>query len=665
MEGDIPEETAVRRSDLSVVFNELPLFKDLDYQFLREIAQDSTWLSLPGGATLFSAGDPADALYVVLSGCLGVFSPAERRNRGFVGRVAAGDTVGEMGLISGRPRNAHVVALRDTELARLPADSFNRLFRQHPEAILRIARLTVDRLEFAQSRTRTHSRAARTFTLLPQSVEVDVGGFAAELVKALTAFGRTELVWNVRAGTHTSHWFHRIESANDYVVYVGEAGVGRWSSLCVRQADTLLLLARAESPVGTWATLARPHGAAMGLPSPADVARPADLADPENRAPSAGSEVAANAVLSATATAVAAAAAPMPEAPAAPAAPAVPMAPQHAELILIHDGELARGAAARWLASVPPATPHHHVTSKADVPRIARTLTGRGVGLVLSGGGARGFAHIGIVKALREANIPIDLVGGTSMGAILGGGVSLCWSIDELTDRFRHSFVDSKPLRDYTLPFVSLVSGRKVTRLLQRAFGDVTIEDLPLDFFCVSSNLSTGHTEVHRRGELWRWLRASVAIPGVLPPVVHKGELLVDGGTMNNLPVDAMRDLGRGPVIGCDVGADRAFTTDTDEVDVPLPWQLMRWMREKKHRPNIFQILWRAGMVNSNAMTAAHREKTDLLLQPPLAQIDMLNWNGFDRAIAAGYEYAVRRLETLPPDSVLLKSVLTPDPDGL
>jgi NTE family protein len=614
MEGDIPEETAVRRSDLSVVFNELPLFKDLDYAFLREIAQDSQWLSLPGGATLFSAGDPADALYVVLSGCLGVYSPGERRNRGFVGRVTAGDTVGEMGLISGRPRNAHVVALRDTELARLPADSFNRLFRQHPEAILRIARLTVDRLESSQSRVRAHSHAARTFTLLPQSVEVDVGGFAAELVKALSAFGRTELVWNVRAGTHTSHWFHRIESANEYVVYVAEANPGRWSSLCVRQADTLLLLARADSEVRPWATL-RPQAAAMASATPASPAPSTNPADPQP--------------------------------------PAMPMAPQHAELILIHDGELVRGAAARWLASVLPGTPHHHVTSKADVPRVARMLTGRGVGLVLSGGGARGFAHIGIVQALREANIPIDLVGGTSMGAILGAGVSLCWTIDELKDRFRRSFVDAKPLRDYTLPFVSLVSGRKVTRLLQRAFGDVTIEDLPLDFFCVSSNLSTGHSEVHRRGELWRWLRASVAIPGVLPPVVHKGELLVDGGTMNNLPVDAMRDLGRGPVIGCDVGADRAFTTDSDDVDVPLPWQLMRWMREKKHRPNIFQILWRAGMVNSNAMTAAHREKTDLLLQPPLATIDMLNWNGFDRAIAAGYEYAVRRLETLPMDSPL------------
>jgi NTE family protein len=646
MEGDIPEETAVRRSDLSVVFNELPLFKDLDYAFLREIAQDSQWLSLPGGATLFSAGDPADALYVVLSGCLGVFSPAERRNRGLVGRVVAGDTVGEMGLISGRPRNAHVVALRDTELARLPADSFNRLFRQHPEAILRIARLTVDRLESSQSRTRTHSYAARTFTLLPQSVEVDVGGFAAELVKALSAFGRTELVWNVRAGTHTSHWFHRIESANEYVVYVAEANSGGWSSLCVRQADTLLLLARADSVVGPWATLVRAQVASVAPEACVIREVSATPVPPTRPAPPATSTASSTPAASATSTP-----------PATPTASATPTAPRHAELILIHDGDLARGAAARWLATMPAGMPHHHVTSKSDVPRVARMLTGRGVGLVLSGGGARGFAHIGIVKALREANIPIDLVGGTSMGAILGAGVSLCWTIEELTDRFRRSFVDAKPLRDYTLPFVSLVSGHKVTRLLQRAFGDVTIEDLPLDFFCVSSNLSTGHSEVHRRGELWRWLRASVAIPGVLPPVVHKGELLVDGGTMNNLPVDAMRDLGRGPVIGCDVGADRAFTTNVDDVDVPLPWQLIRWMREKNHRPNIFQILWRSGMVNSNAVTAAHREKTDLLLQPPLAQIDMLNWKGFDRAIAAGYEYAVRRLETLPLDSVLWKSV--------
>jgi NTE family protein len=594
MEGDIPEETVMLRSDLGVVLSGLPLFAGLDGALITEIAHAAEWLSLPGGATLFAASEPSDALYVVLSGCLGVFSPDNRDRRRFMGRVLAGDTVGEMGLISGRPRSAHVAALRDTELARISSDSFHRIFGQHPEAMLRIARLTVDRLERSQSRARAQLHGARTFTLLPQSVEVDVGGFASEFVKALSCFGRAELVWSVRAESHTSHWFHKIESANDFVVYVGDPAPGRWSSLCVRQADALLLLARAEGPAGRWEALSGCRDSSM--------------------------------------------------------------APQRAELVLLHDGNITRGAASRWLADQP-AIPHHHITCTADIARVARMLTGRGVGLVLSGGGARGFAHIGIVKALREAGIPIDLVGGTSMGGILGAGVAQCWSVEELTERFRAAFVEAKPLRDFTLPFVSLVSGRKVTRLLRKDCGDIDIEDLPLTFFCVSSNLTTGQSMVHRRGLLWLWLRASVAIPGVLPPVVYKGEVLVDGGTMNNLPVDAMRELGRGPVIGVDVGADRAFTTDSEEVDMPLPWQLMSWLRVRRNRPNIFQILWRAGMVNSSAVTAAHREKSDLLLQPPLAQVDMLNWSAFERAIAAGYEYAARRLEKLPADSLLRQSM--------
>ncbi len=224
MEGDIPEETVLLRADLGVVLSGLPLFNGLDSDILVEIAAAAEWLSLPGGATLFAAGESPDALYVVLSGCLGVFSPEHSRDRRrFMGRVLAGDTVGEMGLISGRPRSAHVAALRDSELVRISGDSFNRIFGRHPQAMMRIARLTVDRLELSQSSMRGPRHGARTFTLLPQSLEVDVGGFASEFVKALGRFGRTELVWSVRAESHTSHWFHKIENANDFVVYIGDA----------------------------------------------------------------------------------------------------------------------------------------------------------------------------------------------------------------------------------------------------------------------------------------------------------------------------------------------------------------------------------------------------------------------------------------------------------
>src|SRR6185312_4627167 len=133
MEGDVTEQTVMLRSDLSVVLSSLPLFAGLEARIIKEIAESAEWLSLPGGATLFAAGEASDAMYVVLSGCLGVFSPDTRDRRRFIGRVLAGDTVGEMGLISGRPRSAHVVALRDSELARISSDSFHRVFGQHPD----------------------------------------------------------------------------------------------------------------------------------------------------------------------------------------------------------------------------------------------------------------------------------------------------------------------------------------------------------------------------------------------------------------------------------------------------------------------------------------------------------------------------------------------------
>jgi NTE family protein len=592
MRDDGLEGTVIARSDLRVVISALPLFAGLEDETLFSIAAEVEWLSLPGGATLFEAGEPADAMYIVLSGCLAAFvARREADRRRTVSRVLAGDTVGEMGLISGRPRSASVVALRDTELARLSREAFDRVFRQRPEAMLRIAQLTVDRLESSESRPRGSAPGVRTFALLPQSSDVDIATFAKQLVSALRTLGRTEVVWSVRGTEHTSHWFHRLETVNDYVVYVADAAASSWSKRCVRQADALLLLARAAAEPASWQVLSGGREASM--------------------------------------------------------------APQRSELVLLHADRIQRGAAARWLASMPAPVPHHHIVTAADVPRVARLLTGTGVGIVLSGGGARGFAHIGVVRALRESGIPVDVVGGTSMGGILGAGVASGWTVDELIDRFRRTFVDVNPLRDYTLPVVSLVSGRRVSALLRQEFGDLTIEDLPLPFFCVSSNLTTGQLAIHRRGELWRWLRASVAIPGVLPPVMHGGEVLVDGGAMNNLPVDVMRELGRGPVIGVDVGGDRAFAADSDDIDVPPLWKVLAWLRGRRRRPNIFQILWRAGMVNSAATTVAHREKTDLLLQPPLESIDMLNWKAFERAIAIGYEYAARRLEALPSGSPL------------
>ncbi|MBK7251039.1 MAG: patatin-like phospholipase family protein [Gammaproteobacteria bacterium] len=579
-------ETPLARRDLAEDLARVPLFAALDPATLRAVAAGMDWFSLPGGATLFEAGESPDSLYVVLSGCLVASVIAPDGFRRLVGRIGAGETVGELALISGSVRNATVTALRDSEMGRLSREGFEALLMRHPEAMLRLAQLTAQRLDSAQRQQRGRRIRPKTITLVPHSLEVDVIGFGVQLTEALAQAGRTELVWNARGQEHTSQWFHRVESGNDFVIYVAEPQPSAWSRLCLRQADLMLLIAPADAEAAAFATL--------------------DAAADRSKAC------------------------------------------QRSELVLLHDGALHAGAARRWLGAEPALTQHHHVRDERDVARLARLVTGRGLGIVLSGGGARGFAHIGVLRALLESGLAVDAIGGTSMGAIMGAGAALGWSHEEMRERFRRTFVDTNPLNDYTLPFVSLVAGRKVTRLLRQEFGELDIEDLPLPYFCVSANLTSGRPAIHRRGALWRWLRASVAIPGVLPPVFQDGEVFVDGGAINNLPVDVMREIGRGAVIGVDVAADPVFRADFDDIDVPPLWRTLQWFRGKRRRVNILQILWRAGMVNSAAATAVHREHTDLLLQPPLEQIDMLDWRAFERAIDSGYRHTLERIERLP-----------------
>lgn len=313
---------------------------------------------------------------------------------------------------------------------------------------------------------------------------------------------------------------------------------------------------------------------------------------------------------------------------------------QNAELVFIDRRVIRPGNARLWLDRFP--LTHHHVRNSDDVGRLARLLTGNAIGLVLSGGGARGFAHIGVIRALREAGIKIDHCGGTSVGAIMASGVAADWDSKQLIKRHRRNFVERNPLGDYTLPLISLASGRRVTRLLKREVGDVDIEDLPLPFFCISTNLTQGEVHVHRRGPLWHALRASVAIPGVLPPVFHDQQIFVDGGVLNNLPVDVMRELGRGRIIGVDVGNEHSLVAcdDVDETSVLGRFRLLR----KGRAPSILQLLLRAGSVSSTMVTAANREQSSLLLTPPLDGIDMLDWKSFDRALEAGYRHAMQRM---------------------
>lgn len=551
------------------------------YAALPEAAQlqllaAAEWRALPGGDVLFYEGEPADAAYLVLSGSLGAFrASSEGPER--IGLMVLGESVGELGVLTQRPRAATVRALRDSEVLRLSATDLEALGASCPEALLVLSRLALRRLSEPHN-AEIRATPPRTFALLPQCPGIDLRGFAATLATTLGRYGRVQILTEADRG-QSAAVYHAMEKEARFLFYLADGSDPGWRDLCRRQSDARLYLGRAgDAPVPPGELLEPPGDDAFSAP---------------------------------------------------------------AHLILLHGRTFTFGAGGRW-QRLRPRAQLHHVRDDADIARIGRLLCGQSLGLVLSGGGARGFAHLGVIKALQEAGFAIDAVGGTSIGAVIGAGLAAGWSLEEMLEKFRRCFYDTNPLSDYTLPLIALVAGRKAARLLRETFGEREIEDLVLPYFCVSANLTQGKVALHRQGKLWQWLRASIAIPGILPPVLFGGEVFVDGGVIDNLPVGFMRYLHQGESIAVDIGGDHAVGAMLDEFQLPsLPRLVLEWVQMRR-RPSLAQILLRAGMVNSASTALDARAQCSLLLTPPLEDVGLLEWHSFYRAIDRGYQHTRR-----------------------
>jgi NTE family protein len=291
----------------------------------------------------------------------------------------------------------------------------------------------------------------------------------------------------------------------------------------------------------------------------------------------------------------------------------------------------------RWLRAAPVSRLFQiRRGASADIARVARTLTGRSVGLVLSGGGARAYAHIGVLSALHELGIAPDLVGGTSMGAVIAAGVAMGWSLKELDARIRNAFVETSPLSDIAFALLAMTRGSEVDRRLLRHFGETDIADLWRPFLCVSTNLTTGLLFEHCQGVLRRALRASISLPGVLPPVVHEEQVLVDGALVRNLPTDLMRERHDGLTIGVDVAESAGLRPAKRALDPPgLRWLTSgAWLKG----PPIVSVLIRSATLPSAKLVAAGVEDAaDLIIAPELSGVGLRDWKVYDRAVAAAY----------------------------
>jgi predicted acylesterase/phospholipase RssA/CRP-like cAMP-binding protein len=561
----------------------------------RALVRDAVQpLMCPGGEFLIHQDDSADAIYLVTSGRLHVLSIGPDGTETPIAEIGRGEVVGEMALISREPRTASVQALRDTQLLKLPAETFTRLVRDYPEALRRVGGTIVTRL-IRTFRTVTKNSPVQTIAV----VALDDGSprtFARQLSKALVGIvgdvahldvdshARMHGSVGVRDPDLLAQFMSREEDEHDLLVYDTNADDPGWAELCVRQADLVLFVA---------------DGAASPMPRP--IEQPLAAVRGNRRT----------------------------------------------EFVLMHDAHVSMPRwTSRWFSERTVAR-HHHVRAghDADIARVARLITGRGIAVVLGGGGARGFAHLGVLRALEEFGVPIDAIGGTSMGSLIASGVALGLDAPARVSALREAIIEGPSALDFTFPAVALASGARVTGNLQRFFGDTNIDDLWVDYFAVSCNLTQGEVVVDRTGPVWQAVRSSLSIPGIFPPLRRGNDLLVDGGVLDNLPVQEMQRLHEGAyVIAVDVSNKRDLVAgDLPEAGIVSGWRALverfNPLRPRRESIGIARILMR--LTELSSAFGFEADLADLVLRPPIQAFGAMDFRrSLDGLEDLGYRYA-------------------------
>ena len=590
------------------------LFPDVGPATLAYLQQHLQWVEIAAGETLIEQGAPGDSAYLTISGRMRVYVTAEDDPPRMVRELSRGEVIGEMSLYTGEPRSATVIAVRDSVLVRLAREHFEALLVDHPQVSLTFTRQMIRRLQTEHQRR--PMAAPVTVGLLPVSDAVALGGFAQRLAAQLGRYGRVTVIDSAtmdralaetgianRDDTEADHRISLVldglEAQHDFVLLLSDATPGAWTRRCVRNSDEMLLVADATQPPELHAI---ERACLSGRALRSEAAEILVLLHPANRVCPSGTR--------------------------------------------------------EWLARRP-LSGHIHVrpTLDRDMARLARILSRNAVGLVLAGGGARGFAHLGIWQALRERGIEVDVVGGTSIGAVMAALIAADPPVEKAVE-VAHTAFRVNPTGDYNLlPLLSLIKGHRVRKAVVRSLealvgGQVDIEDLWKGFFCIASNYSQAREQRIDRGDLANSLMASIAIPGALPPVIHDGDLLCDGGTFNNFPVDAMRELrGVGKVIGVDLGARSPRRLDL--LEVPGSWALLldrlRPRGKRRYRlPSLTAYLLNITILYSTSRQREAKRSTDLYLNPPLYKVGLLQWKRFSQIVRQGYEYAAEVLDKMP-----------------
>lgn len=580
-----------------------PLFSGLDADARALLREELRPRVARRGEALIRQGDAADGLYLVASGRLQVVLVNEDGAELVIGELTRGDLAGEMALLTDNPRSATVVALRDSHLFFLSTDAFSRIVQAHPRALRVVSGALIDKL-MGTIRRGPVTSPARSIVVVPLDASEDVRALPERLVAALGVhLDVFPVVRSADASTalgadssllSRAMWADQLEAAHGAVTYVTDAEPTPWTRECLERADLVLVAASARGDRSI-----RPVEHALASQGPT---RP------------------------------------------------------RTELVLLHDPSTPTPRGTReWLATRD-VDRHHHirVDRVGDYERVARLLAGRAVGVVFSGGGARGIAHVGAYRALQAIGLPIDATAGASIGAIVAGAVARGDSPDELAAQLRAAVVERSPV-DFTFPTVSFASGGRVTQSIRDGAQELDCEDTWRSFLCVSTNLTRGALEVHTRGPGWAAVRSSFSIPGLFPPMCNEaGDLLVDGGVLDNMPVGPLRAQHSGiTVLAFDVGTRREFiASGLPPTGVVSGWRFLAVnLRDRKfdNLTSLPRVLMRLTELGS----LGDEDRGDYYIRPSLEGVSLLDFKRFDDLVAIGERDATVALEELRDASTI------------
>ncbi|KAF8427767.1 hypothetical protein EV426DRAFT_588237, partial [Tirmania nivea] len=648
------------------------------------------WVQVDAGQVIYHQGDESDAIYIVLNGRLRGILDDKKGQMQVVGEFGQGESVGELEVLTETTRPATVHAIRDTELARFPKTLFNSLAMEHPGITIQISKIIASRMRTlidnplkgemagyspAGITDRTTASSAspvkrgtnstvnlRTVCILPVTAGVPVAEFGNRLSSALQQVGIANGVTLLNQAVVLSHlgrhafskmgklklsgYLADLEEKFGMVLYVADTSVNSpWTQTCISQADCILVigLAEASPKIGEYERFL------VGMKSTARkelvllhverYCRPGLTRKwLRNRIWINGGHHHIQMAFRTT-----------PE-------PVHPQIKRFSSVLrqrvqFIH-AEIAKYTSRRILN-----TPIYSSETpfKGDFHRLARRLCGKSIGLVLGGGGARGISQVGLIRALEEAGIPIDMVGGTSIGAFNGALYARDADIVPVYGRAKKFAGRMASLwrfvLDLTYPSCSYTTGQEFNRGIFKTFGNSQIEDFWLEFYCNSTSISKSRMEIHTSGYAWRYIRASMSLAGLLPPLCDDGQMLLDGGYVDNLTVAHMKSLGADIIFAVDVGSIDDTTPQQFGDSLSGAWAFFnRWnpFSAYPNPPTLAEIQSRLAYVSSvDALERAKMAPGCVYMRPPIDGYGTLDFGKFDEICELGYQYGKRFLAEL------------------